>query len=94
MHFLTINNPAGGIISGRKENGGIVMKCSYCGKEAVYELETSSGIINVCEECDEDFTICNVCGLIVDVEEARFLNDADERKTCYECIPISYEKEE
>jgi len=63
------------------------MKCSYCGKEAVYELETSSGIINVCEECDEDFTICNVCGLIVDVEEARFLNDADERKTCYECIP-------
>ena len=69
------------------------MKCNYCEKEAVYEFETSNGVVNVCEDCDEDFTICNVCGLIVPIEDAMFLNSTDERKTCYECAPISYEEE-
>jgi hypothetical protein len=64
------------------------MKCKYCENEAVYELNTKTGVLNVCEECDKDFTICQVCGDIIPVEEARFLNDEDDRKTCYDCVPI------
>lgn len=64
------------------------MKCNYCEEEAVYELDTVDGIVHVCEACDEKFTVCKLCGEIVPVDEARFLFDEDDRKTCFDCMPM------
>lgn len=69
-------------------------KCQYCDQEAVYALETHEGIVFVCEDCDEDFAVCHICGMVVPVEDARFLNDVDDRKTCYECVPPGLDDDE
>lgn len=65
------------------------MQCYYfeeCGNEAVYELEAVEGeIIHVCEDCDECYTLCNICGKVDFPENMTRLNPEDEYKTCYKC---------
>lgn len=69
-------------------------KCKYCEREAVYDLDTHEGVVHLCENCDEDFTLCHMCRKAVLVEDARFLNDVDDRKTCYECVPPDLDDDE
>lgn len=58
-----------------------------CGKDAVYDFETVFGEkINVCAECDEDYSICEICGKCeIHWEMRRFLPE-DERPTCSVCF--------
>lgn len=69
-----------------KINIGNCEHFNECGNQAVYELETVEGkLIKVCEDCDEDYTVCNVCGKAVSLEGACFIHPEDEHMTCYYC---------
>ena len=59
-----------------------------CGGQAEYELTLAGNgsTIHVCEDCDEDYACCNVCGDADQDENMSFLHSADEWKTCCHCI--------
>jgi hypothetical protein len=37
------------------------MKCKHCDNEAVYTIDVDGETVHVCEDCDEDYSICCVC---------------------------------
>jgi hypothetical protein len=80
----------------KKQNRGVlsgIKKCNDCEAPAIYALKVSEHeIISVCESCDEDYTICKMCGYAVLSEKSRFFNQEDDCRTCYKCEP--HEKEE
>lgn len=64
----------------------VTMMCHDCENEAVYELKTVDGeIINVCEACDEHYTLCQQCGRAVFPDGAYYLNSEDGYRTCSYC---------
>lgn len=64
-------------------------KCYHfedCGNESVYELTLVNGqVIYVCEDCDDDYSMCQVCGKVDLSDNMEFANSEDEYKTCCLC---------
>lgn len=77
-----------------KGDGAYAMKCHHfedCGNEAIYDLELVDGTtIHVCEDCDEDYGICQVCGKIDLSKNMAFANSEDEYKTCFLCSSLNH----
>ena len=73
-------------------------KCYHhedCGNIAEYDLDTADDeTISVCEECDEDYGVCEVCKkCALDFEMSRY-NPTDDYLTCDKCRDrLEYELE-
>jgi hypothetical protein len=62
------------------------MKCLHCDNPSVYEILTVDGeTVHVCEECDEDYSSCQICGKADIHTEMSFANETDELRTCHIC---------
>lgn len=60
--------------------------CVHCGKDYEYLLKTEEDVsIHLCEDCDENYGLCAVCGYPKFNDELSYTNESDEYKTCEKC---------
>ena len=71
------------------KNESIKKLCHHhneCGNMSIYEiLDINDQIINVCEDCDEMYSMCVVCGRVDITDEMYYYNEEDELRTCNKC---------
>ena len=64
-------------------------KCDFCENEMVLRHETKNGWIDVCDDCDDMFSYCRDCDLVISLNECEFVNGDDEYTyyvICHECM--------